>query len=70
MINLFQDLLIGVTAFFRDREAFDALAEQVMPHLFEGKGPRGHGARLGAGLRDRRGGVFDRDPAARTHGDG
>ncbi|MGE3784009.1 MAG: CheR family methyltransferase, partial [Alphaproteobacteria bacterium] len=36
--NLFHDLLIGVTAFFRDREAFDALARQVVPALFEGKG--------------------------------
>ena len=39
-INLFHDLLIGVTAFFRDREAFDALATQVVPLLFEGKGPQ------------------------------
>ncbi|MBV8492091.1 MAG: PAS domain-containing protein, partial [Alphaproteobacteria bacterium] len=38
-VQLFHDLLIGVTAFFRDTEAFDALSEQVIPHLFEGKGP-------------------------------
>lgn len=31
---LFRDLLIGVTSFFRDREAFDALAEQL-PDLVE-----------------------------------
>ncbi|MFW6182898.1 MAG: chemotaxis protein CheB [Chloroflexota bacterium] len=36
---LFNDLLIGVTNFFRDREAWDALAEQVIPRLFEGKAP-------------------------------
>lgn len=36
--QLFRDLLIGVTAFFRDREAFDALAEKVIPQLFVGKG--------------------------------
>lgn len=36
--NLFQDLLIGVTQFFRDPEEFDALAEEL-PRLFEGKGP-------------------------------
>ncbi|HET8726779.1 MAG TPA: chemotaxis protein CheB [Alphaproteobacteria bacterium] len=36
---LFQDLLIGVTNFFRDREAFEALERQVIPKLFEGKGP-------------------------------
>ena len=34
---LFRDLLIGVTGFFRDPEAFDALAEQVIPQLFAGK---------------------------------
>lgn len=36
--QLFRDLLIGVTAFFRDREAFDTLAEKVIPGLFAGKG--------------------------------
>jgi two-component system CheB/CheR fusion protein len=36
---LFQDLLIGVTSFFRDREAFEALNQAVIPQLFEGKGP-------------------------------
>jgi two-component system, chemotaxis family, CheB/CheR fusion protein len=39
VVQLFHDLLIGVTAFFRDTEAFDGLAEQVIPQLFEGKGP-------------------------------
>jgi two-component system CheB/CheR fusion protein len=39
VVQLFHDLLIGVTAFFRDREAFEALAKQVIPALFEGKGP-------------------------------
>lgn len=34
---LFADLLISVTAFFRDPEAFDALAAQVIPRLFDGK---------------------------------
>ena len=37
-INLFNDLLIGVTAFFRDSEAFQVLADKVIPDLFEGKG--------------------------------
>ncbi len=36
---LFNDLLIGVTNFFRDHEAWEALAEQVIPHLFAGKAP-------------------------------
>ncbi len=35
---LFRDLLIGVTNFFRDTEAFDALARLVVPKLFEGRG--------------------------------
>ena len=34
---LFRDLLIGVTHFFRDPEAFEALETQVIPKLFEGK---------------------------------
>ncbi len=34
---LFRDLLIGVTNFFRDHEAFAAL-EKIIPRLFEGRG--------------------------------
>jgi len=34
---LFRDLLIGVTNFFRDPEAFQVLEEQVIPELFKGK---------------------------------
>jgi two-component system, chemotaxis family, CheB/CheR fusion protein len=34
---LFRDLLIGVTNFFRDAKAFEALQQLVMPRLFEGK---------------------------------
>jgi two-component system CheB/CheR fusion protein len=36
--TLFRDLLIGVTNFFRDAKAFEALEQLVMPRLFEGKG--------------------------------
>ncbi|HUB12193.1 MAG TPA: CheR family methyltransferase [Acetobacteraceae bacterium] len=36
---LFQDLLIGVTSFFRDPDAFAAIARDVVPNLFDGKGP-------------------------------
>lgn len=36
---LLQDLLIGVTSFFRDPAAFEALEREVIPQLFEGKGP-------------------------------
>ncbi|MFH5884834.1 chemotaxis protein CheB [Halalkalibaculum sp. DA3122] len=35
--ELFKDLLISVTNFFRDPEAFDTLQETVIPRLFEGK---------------------------------
>src|SRR5215470_1171494 len=36
---LLQDLLIGVTNFFRDPQAFTALEEKVIPELFANKGP-------------------------------
>jgi two-component system, chemotaxis family, CheB/CheR fusion protein len=36
---LFRDLLIGVTNFFRDPDAFEALESLVIPKLFEGKPP-------------------------------
>ena len=64
---LFQDLLIGVTNFFRDPEAFAALEERGHPAAVRGQGAGRHGARLGARLRHRRGGLFDRHPAARAH---
>lgn len=32
---LFRELLIGVTAFFRDPDAFDSLREKVLPNLFK-----------------------------------
>jgi two-component system CheB/CheR fusion protein len=35
---LFRDLLINVTNFFRDAEAFEALKELVIPKLFHGRG--------------------------------
>ena len=35
---LFRDLLIGVTNFFRDPEAFKALENQIIPKLFADKG--------------------------------
>ncbi|MBZ6075616.1 CheR family methyltransferase [Microvirga puerhi] len=38
--NLFNDLLIGVTQFFRDAKEFELLETEVIPKLFEGKGAR------------------------------
>ena len=32
--DLYKDLLIGVTRFFRDREAFDVLRNEIIPRLF------------------------------------
>lgn len=34
---LFQDLLIGITSFFRNPAAFEALKEKVIPNLFNGR---------------------------------
>jgi len=42
---LFQDLLIGVTSFFRDPEAFEALAHKGFPGLFQDK-PEGTALRI------------------------
>jgi two-component system CheB/CheR fusion protein len=39
---LFKDMLIGVTAFFRDKESFKVLEEKVIPLLFEGKEEHSH----------------------------
>ena len=63
---LFRDLLIGVTSFFRDPEAFQALEEQVIPKLFAGKPAGARDPRLVAGLLHRRGGLFPRHPARRS----
>lgn len=35
--TLYQELLIGVTSFFRDKEAWDLLGEQILPELFSRK---------------------------------
>lgn len=35
--HLFNDLLIGVTEFFRDPREFDVLEQQVIPQIFDGK---------------------------------
>jgi len=36
---LFKDMLIGVTSFFRDPEAFEILKEQVLPGLLKSRNP-------------------------------
>jgi len=42
---LFRDLLIGVTSFFRDPEAFETLRSQCIPRLFSGR-PAGAAIRV------------------------
>jgi two-component system CheB/CheR fusion protein len=39
---LLKDLLISVTNFFRDREAFEALERNIIPKLFESKSAQDH----------------------------
>ncbi|MEZ6047407.1 MAG: chemotaxis protein CheB [Planctomycetaceae bacterium] len=36
--RLYKDLLIGVTCFFRDRDVFDLLEQEIIPGLFESLG--------------------------------
>ncbi len=43
--SLFKELLINVTSFFRDPEAFQALKQEVLPKLAEGK-PEGYSFRV------------------------
>jgi two-component system, chemotaxis family, CheB/CheR fusion protein len=38
--TLYRELLIGVTSFFRDREAWEYLSDQVLPELIEQNGNR------------------------------
>lgn len=45
LTSLFQELLIGVTSFFRDSDAFAALETQVIPQLFADK-PAGSTIRI------------------------
>ena len=60
---LFRDLLIGVTNFFRDPEAFAALETEAIPRLFEGK-PANSAVRVWVcGCCHRRGSLLHRHPA-------
>jgi two-component system, chemotaxis family, CheB/CheR fusion protein len=38
-VALVQDILIGVTSFFRDPDAFDAVATKILPRLFARRSP-------------------------------
>src|SRR5271166_4596934 len=41
VVLLFRDLLISVTSFFRDAEAFKVIEREVIPRLFQGKNAAG-----------------------------
>ena len=62
--ELFNTILINVTGFFRDQEAWDLLAEEVIPRSWR---PAAGSARCECGrqVRDRRGGVHARDAVRR-----
>ena len=57
---LYQDILINVTSFFRDPDAFDALKAEVFPASGRSV-PGTTRAYLDAGMLDGRGSLFDRD---------
>ena len=65
---MFNDILIGVTNFFRDRAPWEALASNVIPVLFEKAEDRPSGVEHR--VRDRRGSVFGGHLAAREGGEG
>ena len=64
--QLARDLLISVTRFFRDPDAFSTLETEVIAPLIQAKECRRALARLGPRLRHRRGGLLHRHAAART----
>ena len=63
--ELLNDLLISVTMFFRDPDAWTALQAQVIGPLVEQADPDTQLRVWVAGLRDRRGGVLPRDTVLR-----
>ena len=64
---LLQDMLISVTNFFRDREAFEALEREVAAGAVRGNPPASRLRVWVAGCATRRGGLFARDAAAARH---
>ena len=66
---LYRDLLIGVTRFFRDPDAFALLEQHILPELLRREPRNAPLAPLGRRLRHGRGGVLAGDPSAGCHGD-
>ncbi len=56
---LFKELLIGVTSFFRDPEAFELLNNTIVPDIAEKQRQRTHCPGVGTGLLDWRRSLFD-----------
>ena len=48
--GLFKDLIIEVTSFFRDPEAFEVLGKKIIPAIVKDKKPDSRSADLGSGL--------------------
>ena len=63
--ELFNTVLINVTGFFRDKEAWDLMAERGDPEGPGGHGRQGPGAGVVGRVRDRRGALHGRDAALR-----
>ena len=68
--RLFRDLLISVTSFFRDPEAFQALETEVIAPLVRAKAPDAPLRVWSARLRHRRGSLFAGHAAAGATGGG
>jgi two-component system CheB/CheR fusion protein len=64
---LLQDMLIGVTNFFRDPQAFSALEKEVIARLFDGKGPDDTVRVWVPGCSTGEEAYSNRHPAARAH---
>jgi two-component system CheB/CheR fusion protein len=66
---LYRDLLIEVTRFFRDEQAFKVLEEKILPELLRREPRDVPLTTLGGGLRDGRGSVLPGDLASGSDGD-
>ena len=70
VVALYKDLLIGVTNFFREPEAWRVLEEQVIAPLVAAHGSRHTDPRVGPRLCHRRGTILDRHVADRANAGG
>ena len=66
--KLYEDILINVTGFFREPEAFEALKNLVFPAITRDRCPGRSHPHLGTGVRQRRGSLFHRHHPAGVSG--